>query len=155
MPAAGVSVRITIDDKALLAQLNEMEKAYSARAMKDIGTAVGKVIKEVVRAAAPVDTGALMKAITYKSKVYTNSGSNVLCVIVGADTDVMFYDHRDKRLRRPTKYLHLVVGGFTHRSGKVVAGKRFMQAAVDANKDTIDTYALSKLHERIREYVTQ
>jgi hypothetical protein len=47
------------------------------------------------------------------------------------------------------------VGGFTHRSGKVVAGKRFMQAAVDANKDTIDTYALSKLHERIREYVTQ
>lgn len=155
VPATGVTVRITIDDKALLKQLNEMEHAFSVRALKAVGSDVGKVIKQVVRQAAPVDTGALMKAIEYKSKVYTNSGSNVLAVVVGADTDVMFYDSRDRRLRRPSKYLHLVMGGFTHRSGKVVAGKRFMQQAVDSNRDTIDTFALSKLGECIRDYVTK
>jgi hypothetical protein len=152
-PAVGVNVRITIDDKHLLGQLHAMGKAFSVQALKSVGAEVGKIIKQVVRQAAPVDTGALMKSMDYKAKVYSNSGSNVLAVVVGANTDVMFYDHRDKRLRRPSKYLHLVVGGFQHRGGKTIAGKRFMQTAVDSNRDLIDTYAISKLRDCIKKYV--
>jgi HK97 gp10 family phage protein len=152
-PATSIRVDIKIDDKELLKTLNAMDLAYSSKAMKSIGTDVGKVIQGVIRQSAPVETGALQRAITYKSKVYRNVNGNTLCVIVGADTDVLVYDSK-KQLRRPSKYLHLVEAGFTHRSGKVIAGKRFMQRSADANKDIIDQYALNGLRNAVKDFVT-
>jgi HK97 gp10 family phage protein len=152
-PASGISVNIQIDNKALLKTLHEMELAYSSKVMKSIGKDVGKVIQTVIRQAAPVETGALQRSITYKSKVYQNVHGNTLCVIVGADTDVLVYDSK-KQLRRPSKYVHLVEAGFTHRSGMVIAGKRFMQRTATANKDLIDQYALNGLQNAVKDYVT-
>lgn len=82
-------------------EAKKIVRASNHRAM----LATVKAAKELV----PVESGALKRSLTRRTKTYTNSG--VVWTGVGADKRVVATNPATGEVRKPFKYLHLVEFG--------------------------------------------
>lgn len=102
--------------------LSELTKA----ALRDCG----KFLKKEAKNRVPVRSGTLKKNISTWVRKY---GLGETALQIGLYTPKKA---REKNIP-PAYHQHLVLFGFTHRSGKKVAGNNFLQAAVEENIETI------------------
>ncbi|MCL2304633.1 MAG: HK97 gp10 family phage protein [Planctomycetaceae bacterium] len=111
------------DFESTLAAIKKIEKTASAR----VKAAIESVLPEVADAlssAAPVDTGTLQRSFGIKTKKF---GVDIFA-IAGVRSDYTEITPKGKKI--PSKTIHLVRFGFTHRSGKQVPANPFWNDVV-------------------------
>lgn len=85
--------------------MDELPKEVRGDAMVKSVEDTARTIRSEMRAAAPVNTGALKKSITSSVKVY-NNGSTIFGII-GIDRKAVYIDGNGNKII-PHKYIHLV-----------------------------------------------
>ena len=92
----------------------------------------------------PTETGALKKSFKYDIRKW--KGGNVLAGIVGADNDYVSTDGRNKKRRRPAKYLHLVDLGTKNK----VEARKFREKTAREIAPQVQQILENAVHEALK-----
>ena len=134
-------ITLTGDKKleAVLTRLpNNVQRNMARRAMRKALTMLKKEAKQL----APVKSGQLKKSLMTKVKMKAT----------GEMTGKVFA--KGGRVKRSAPHAHLVEWGYTHKSGRRVAGRYFMTRAFEKNKqNVIDTFRFELKKEIAKEAV--
>ena len=129
-----------------------LERRIKRGGMRAALTKATTPILRQAKAMAPRESGLLRKSL--KRKVKTNTRSDTITVIIGADKSVKG-TYKGKE-RRPARYLHLVELG--HGGPRPAAPHPFLRPAYEGNKNAvISTYKaeLKKAIEKVQARLTK
>ncbi len=158
--------RASVDmDTDLIVKLRDISNRTLRLATRAALHAAATEIKKVAKQKTPVYTGWLQKALQTKDSKHT---SRKLYSLVGASRKIFgpamksYFRKKgeakragvplvvtSKKIRKPTKYLHLVEKGFKHRNGKQVPGHGMLRKSMEQTKEQVKQRVRMKLMERL------
>jgi HK97 gp10 family phage protein len=152
-------------DTDLIVKLRDISNRTLRLATRAALHAAATEIKKVAKQKTPVYTGWLQKALQTKDSKHT---SRKLYSLVGASRKIFgpamksYFRKKgeakragvplvvtSKKIRKPTKYLHLVEKGFKHRNGKQVPGHGMLRKSMEQTKEQVKQRVRMKLMERL------
>jgi HK97 gp10 family phage protein len=152
-------------DTDLIVKLRDISNRTLRLATRAALHAAATEIKKVAKQKTPVYTGWLQKALQTKDSKHT---SRKLYSLVGASRKIFgpamksYFRKKgeakragvplvvkSKKVRKPTRYLHLVEKGFKHRNGKQVPGHGMLRKSMEQTKEQVKQRVRMKLMERL------
>ncbi len=161
--------RASVDmDTDLIVKLRDISNRTLRLATRAALHAAATEIKKVAKQKTPVYTGWLQKALQTKDSKHT---SRKLYSLVGASRKIFgpamksYFRKKgeakragvplvvkSKKVRKPTRYLHLVEKGFKHRNGKQVPGHGMLRKSMEQTKEQVKQRVRLKLMERLAKH---
>jgi hypothetical protein len=158
--------RASVDmDTDLIVKLRDISNRTLRLATRSALHRAGTIIKTRAKQKTPIETGLLQKSLQVKDSKHT---SRKIYSLVGASRKTVgpamrSYFRRkaaasragvplritSKKVRKPSRYLHLVEKGFKHRNGKQVQGRRMLGESLEATKAQVRDAVRMKLMERL------
>ena len=159
-------LNVSVDmDAEITRKLRDISSRTLRLATRAALHAAATEIKTVAKQKTPVYTGLLQKALQTKDSKHT---SRKLYSLVGASRKIFgpamknYFRKKaeakragvplvvkSKKVRKPTRYLHLVEKGFRHRSGKQVPGHGMLRKSMEQTKEQVKQRVRMKLMERL------
>jgi len=152
-------------DTDLIVKLRDISNRTLRLATRSALHAAATEIKKVAKQKTPIYTGWLQKSLQTKDSKHT---SRKIYSLVGASRKIFgpamqnyFRKKGDakragvplkittKKIRKPSRYLHLVEKGFRHRGGKHVKGRRMLGESIESTKAQVKEKVRLKLMERL------
>ncbi len=161
--------RVSVDmDTDLIGKLRDISNRTLRLATRAALHAAATEIKKVAKQKTPIYTGWLQKALQTKDSKHT---SRKIYSLVGASRKIFgpamksYFKKKGeakragvplvvkaKRIRKPSRYLHLVEKGFKHRNGKQVKGKKMLGESIESTKAQVKDKVRLKLMERLAKH---
>ncbi|MFW5829172.1 MAG: HK97 gp10 family phage protein [Planctomycetota bacterium] len=127
-----------------------LDRAISPAVRRAMAPISGSAKKLITRHQFRDSSGLLRKSIGVRAKRYRRNG--VAWVGVGPRTgfrQTVTTKTGRVLLRDPTKYAHLIEQGFTHRSGRLVPARPFLEPAMRAHLPGLERQLVSELGTQI------
>jgi HK97 gp10 family phage protein len=162
-------LNVSVDmDTEITRRLRDISSRTLRLATRAALHAAATEIKKVAKQKTPVYTGWLQKALQTKDSKHT---SRKLYSLVGASRKIFgpamksYFRKKgeakragvplvvkSKKVRKPTRYLHLVEKGFKHRNGKQVPGHGMLRKSMEQTKEQVKRRVRLKLMERLAKH---